>query len=168
MTTGKGKKGKGSRRFFRIFLAVMLVVSLVNAVYIHKLTGQRAAKDAAPLEVGESGHAVTPGVIPAPARKASPGPGWRGDIKIENGTSGSDITIDAIDTEGNGVSLTSYEVTVYLPGQEKEPLPVTVEKLTGSRLKAHVKLPEKGEAVIRVRLHRDLSTLEFSQRIGAE
>lgn len=168
LTAGKGKKGKGSRRFFRAFLAVMLVLSLGNAVYIHKLIGSRQAQSLPVLEVGESGRVVTPGVTAAPARKWGPGPGWRGDINVKKGANGSDITIDALDTKGNGVPLTSYEVTVYPSGNEKEPLPVTVERETGSRIKAHVKLPEKGEAIIRVRLHRERATLEFSQRIHAE
>lgn len=172
MAARQVKKVKGQRRFFRFLLVVMLVISLCMAVFSYHLTHDPGNPANTTQIVGESGVAVATDAAPAPmpARKWDNGPDWRGQVtvkKAEDG-SGSDIIVDALDKRGFGVALTSFDIVIYPPGKEKEPLPATFEQEAPNRIKGHIKLPAKGEVIMRVRLHRDNSTMEFSERIAAE
>lgn len=145
----------------------MLVFALCNAIYIFQFARDTGPAQVAPGETAETRQA--PGNPPPTRKRWGNGPGWYGVVAVAKAEDGfHDVTVEALDNQGNGVLLTSFEATLFRAGQESEPLQAAFTRDPGNRIKARVQFPETGEWIISVRLHRARSTLVFSERFTVE
>lgn len=142
----------------------MLVCALANALYIFHF-----ARDPGPAQNETAVTQQTPDKPSLMSKKWGNGPGWYGVVKVVKAEDGfHEVTVEALDNEGNGVLLTSYEATLFRAGSESDPLPADFTRDPGNRIKARVRFPATGEWIISVKLHRERSTLVFSERFSVD
>ena len=158
---------RGIRFFFRGLLVVALVVSIGIEIFIqlhaddllHPSGSTQALQVAQEQEVGVR--------LPHGIRSRGSGPGWRGEIKVTQREDGeNEVTISPVNTGGGHKPLTSFQVYLRsVDGKEEQDITEKFAKDGAEGLKASLKGTPAGPWVLRIRLHRELSTLEFTQRI---
>ena len=158
-----------------ILLLVFLAAVLANMFFVyHAYHAAVTAINAAspPDTIGDEGGTGAYGLHgnAASGGRSHMEPPWYGDMTIEKAAQGGyDLTVFATGPgKGLPVALTSFEVDVRRPDAEGSGLKLQFSDAENEKHAAHVDFPEKGDWEIRVRLHRDLQTFEFTRRFTAE
>lgn len=159
--------GRPKRRFFLYSLLFMLALSAALTFFVFRIVSQQreimadspvpqdAAAKSGPLSAVR--HARGP-------EKFGNGPGWWGFVSFTRNTDSSlGVVIKPTDVRGNLVRLSSFQVFVQAPdGTEKEVTDAFKMDSDGN-VAGTTSAVQDGR--LRIRLHRDLMTLEFTQRI---
>ncbi len=158
-----------------VILLLMLAAAIANFLFVNQAydtsvqrLSEPPARDSGlvPPPAGPQAGTVTGSDIQTLTYK---GPGWRGDVTLADSDGGSyKITIRASDLNDNTVPITSFEIDVRRPDSDK-PILMPVFNQTGDgHFTATVQFPGKGDWEVRVRMHRELQTLEFARRFHIE
>lgn len=158
-----------------VLLLVMLAASIANFIFVNRAydtsmqrlsasslqDNDRAAVPAHPV----AGVAGKPGTSADMQIVSYKGPGWRGDVTLKEVDGGSYlITVRASDLNDNTVPITSFEIDVRRPDSDKPMLMPVFNQTGDGHFTATVQFPGTGDWEVRVRMHRDLQTLEFARR----
>jgi len=162
------RKKEKPRYLFIAFLLVLLAVTAGLTFFVFRNADNIVlphGKQAGRWEDALPGKEERPSATSE--RAGETGPGWRGVAsvsKLEEG--GHRLVITPVDARTGTVPLTSFQV--YLRGlkdEKEEDITALFAKDTRGNLTASLEGKGKGPWLLRARLHRELSTLEFTQRI---
>ena len=148
-------------------LLLVLAVTAINTVHVFRMADENPPavpeKYSALSGADDASSSLPP--LP-PGQKWGTGPGWRSGVSaLKDKNGGYTVSIVAVDSVGNNIPLNSFEADIRHPGATTPAITPLFQKDDKNNITAHVDFPSPGDWEVHVRMHRDLSTLEFSQRI---
>lgn len=162
-----GKKVK-PRRFFLAFLLVLLVVSACLTFFVYRysevffIADGTSARRRSGMTVNSHGYKKTD------IAQNSSALGWRGVVSVTaEDNAVSEITIAPTTITNQRVFLTSFQIYLRSPdGKNEEDITSRFSKDASGVIRGKMEGKPAGPWLLRIRLHTDLSTLEFTERIA--